>query len=522
MQAWLADEIRGGSIERTNSLGLYFQKNAAGEILITRLVNGNTWVGALETGLIEPGDVLVKVDGCVVSDIAEIRPRIFNAVDGGDLEYTELTIYRPSACFKFIVRMPRPAPTRSQGSLRYVEWMGVRLQQGSPLGPISFQGFDDAGALRCLFQHSSPDLRIDENDVLLEIDGHDVSEGYSLDSIQILLNSGAAATPKQPMVTIVAKKVKTGLIIAVAVPRLHVTSVASAGGSVSLPPLPPRPVSRTQLTEDTQKEIFDDHPTDIFDSIMQTLGGLKRPRLQRVEANQNKEAKCTPESQACGTNVHMLVDSGENAKTSQEVANALPIHKYHHPRTIKGHLPQKSSNLKDSNRELFKKDTYHDPAHVPLRSARGSHQDQSLESTDDAKPQSVNLIQSMQSTDALDCAYVCTLPSSCPPGIDIPRSGEEIGATYFRISEAGRVSAQYPVPFVSHEWLLAEETAEKADGLDTVSSWSSFLEGEEEEDMLQLERRRMLHRVANHFLSEEPDVTSTLHQMRSSKTLYRF
>ena len=222
-------------------LGMYMEALDTGEVVITRLVGGETSIGALTTDTVVPGDQLVAIDDRSVFNLSidEVKLQIVGG-SNKDVENVDLKIYRPSCNFQFVVHVPRPKPRnqphqsggaialtpRARGpvvsngqfdgtaSNLYVEWMGAVLKEED--GIILFQKLDVDGAASTLLRH--PSVRLQEGDVIKEINGQHISTGCdrALEHAKhLLLGDGSASH----MFTIVVMRPMTGRTITAVLPR---------------------------------------------------------------------------------------------------------------------------------------------------------------------------------------------------------------------------------------------------------------------------------------------------------------
>jgi hypothetical protein len=97
-----------------STLGLEMETRNTGDVVITRVVQGDTSIGALSTGTVQPGDQLLKIDNIDVQHkgIDAIKDLIFRSHNarGKEHEVVKLMILRKSCSFQFIVHVPRPEP----------------------------------------------------------------------------------------------------------------------------------------------------------------------------------------------------------------------------------------------------------------------------------------------------------------------------------------------------------------------------------------------------------------------------
>jgi len=233
-----------GGMHAPSCLGLCLETMSTGDVIIQRVVDGDTSVGALAAGIVKPGDHVLKIDNVDVQHLRvnEIQDLISRSENGNENE-VELMLCRKSCSFQFIVHVPRPKPRQShrvlyssprgvdvpftpQGesassttSTSYVAWMGAVWEQGA--GKIFLRKLEDGGAASKFLRH--PSVRLQVGDVLHEINGQRISPNCSLDTVQKMLNG------ESHMYTIVVKRAPTGQTITAVLPRPVVADAARKG-----------------------------------------------------------------------------------------------------------------------------------------------------------------------------------------------------------------------------------------------------------------------------------------------------
>ena len=226
-----------GGMHAPSCLGLCLETMSTGDVIIQRVVDGDTSVGALAAGIVKPGDHVLKIDNVDVQHLRvnEIQDLISRSENGNENE-VELMLCRKSCSFQFIVHVPRPKPRQSprgvdvpftpQGesassttSTSYVAWMGAVWEQGA--GKIFLRKLEDGGAASKFLRH--PSVRLQVGDVLHEINGQRISPNCSLDAVQKMLNG------ESHMYTIVVKRAPTGQTITAVLPRPVVADAARKG-----------------------------------------------------------------------------------------------------------------------------------------------------------------------------------------------------------------------------------------------------------------------------------------------------
>jgi len=269
-----------------STLGLEMETRKTGDVVITRVVRGDTSIGALSTGTVQPGDQLLKIDNMDVQHmrIDAIKELIFRSHNASDQEHevVKLMILRKSCSFQFIVHVPRPEPnakpqrqnqvpssrgadfaptqksaplalgprfpaaplapgetTASTASTLYVAWMGAVLEERG--GKVFLQKLEESGAASRLLKH--PAVRLAPGDVLHELNGQQIC---SMDIVKDFLKR---ETRESHMLTIVVTRPATGQRITAVLPR---PAVASAAEKLSSNVGPSNPYALTPLAR--QKE----------------------------------------------------------------------------------------------------------------------------------------------------------------------------------------------------------------------------------------------------------------------------
>jgi hypothetical protein len=238
-----------------STLGLEMETRKTGDVVITCVVHGDTSIGALSTGTVQPGDQLLKIDNMDVQHmrIDAIKELIFRShnASGQEHEFVELMILRKSCSFQFIVHVPRPEPnaktqrqnqvpsstgadfaptqksaplplgprvpaaplaprgetTASTARTMYVAWMGAVLEERG--GKVFLQKLEESGAASRLLKH--PSVRLAPGDVLQELNGQQLC---SMDIVKDFLKR-----EESHMLTIVVTRPATGQRITAVLPR---------------------------------------------------------------------------------------------------------------------------------------------------------------------------------------------------------------------------------------------------------------------------------------------------------------